>query len=179
MEALDQTKIYIKLRDVLGSRVEQVLRKDYAIHMEMSNEKGVLGITSIANEKEDFSKLADAVEKINRNYSKEKNSEGTRENLVTNNNSYFYSGVPECIYTPRKAYYMIKKAISLKNSEGLVCGENIIPYPPGIPLIVAGELIREETVKRLQQIKREKTKLLGMKDTNMEYIEIIQTNEVK
>ncbi|MBN4067750.1 MAG: arginine decarboxylase [Alkaliphilus sp.] len=179
VEAIDQTKIYIKLRGILGSRFEQVLRKDYAIQMEMSNEKGVLGITSIANEKEDFSKLAIAIEKIYQNYSKEQNSEGTWKSLITNNNCYLYSTVPKCIYAPRKAYYMKKKPISLKKSVGLVCGESIIPYPPGIPLIVAGELIREDTVNRIQQIKREKTKLLGMKDTNMEYIEIIHTNEVK
>ena len=179
VEALDQTKIYIKLKGVLGSRFEQVLRKDYDIQMEMANEKGVLGITSIANEKEDFSKLALAIEEISQRYSKVPKPKDILKNIITNNNCNFSIDTPECIYTPRKAHYMKKGPILLKKSVGLVCGESIIPYPPGIPLIVAGELIREETVQRLLQIKREKTKLLGMKDANMEYIEIIQTNEVK
>ncbi|MGV8146003.1 MAG: aminotransferase class I/II-fold pyridoxal phosphate-dependent enzyme [Alkaliphilus sp.] len=175
VEALDETKIYFGLRNVLGFKLEKILRDDYNIQMEMSNEYGVLGIASIANTKEDFSKLGKAVEEILRTYKEIQKPEDKLQKHTINHNSVADTEATKYIYSPRKAYYMKKKAISLERSIGLICGENIIPYPPGIPLIVAGELIREETIKHLQQMRREKTKVLGIKDTNIEYIEIISS----
>lgn len=39
-----------------------------------------------------------------------------------------------------------KKLISLDNASGKVCGETIIPYPPGVPLLMEGEKISEEAI---------------------------------
>ncbi|PAE18595.1 arginine decarboxylase [Bacillus sp. 7504-2] len=71
------------------------------------------------------------------------------------------------IQTARKrgrAHYFKKKRIStlyrvqshkkvlfpIKDSAGFICAETIIPYPPGIPLLLSGEKITVEDVKGLQ-----------------------------
>ena len=52
--------------------------------------------------------------------------------------------VPKIIMRPSDAYYSKKDMIKLKDAIGRVSAAPIIPYPPGIPLIVPGEEITQE-----------------------------------
>ena len=46
---------------------------------------------------------------------------------------------------------METKTINKENSIGLVSGETIVPYPPGIPLIIAGEIITKEILSKIDK----------------------------
>ncbi len=66
---------------------------------------------------------------------------------------------PEFPLTIKKAIpsyeVSVKKIIAqkLEKSAGLICAEDIVPYPPGIPLIAKGEIIQKEHVEYLKAIK--------------------------
>lgn len=49
-----------------------------------------------------------------------------------------------------------------------VCIQHIIPYPPGIPLVLKGEIITEEVVKRLIHLTENRVKIEGV-TSNIEY----------
>ncbi len=42
--------------------------------------------------------------------------------------------------------------VQIANASGTICAESIIPYPPGIPLLVMGERITEEKRNQLDQL---------------------------
>ncbi len=42
--------------------------------------------------------------------------------------------------------------IPLSEANGRVCAESIIPYPPGIPLLLPGELIKSEDIKQIHNL---------------------------
>jgi arginine/lysine/ornithine decarboxylase len=44
-----------------------------------------------------------------------------------------------------------KRKVLLKDAEGLVSGEDIIPYPPGIPVLLEGEWITQDHIRAIQQ----------------------------
>ncbi|KAH7853807.1 hypothetical protein Vadar_006821 [Vaccinium darrowii] len=56
--------------------------------------------------------------------------------------------------SPREAFFARKRKVSIKESIGEVCGELICPYPPGIPLIIPGELITEAALNYLLELRR-------------------------
>lgn len=56
--------------------------------------------------------------------------------------------------TPREAFYSKQKAIPLAQAVQRVSGEIITPYPPGIPVIMPGERISQETIELLTTVKR-------------------------
>lgn len=56
-----------------------------------------------------------------------------------------------------------KRRVKICEAEGFVCAQAIIPYPPGFPVVVEGEVIEKDTIEYLQE-------LLG--------IEFIKKNEV-
>ena len=54
--------------------------------------------------------------------------------------------------------------MSIKESLGEVCGELICPYPPGIPLLIPGEVITEAALNYLLQVRSEGAVISGAAD---------------
>ncbi|SIS62446.1 aminotransferase class I/II-fold pyridoxal phosphate-dependent enzyme [Salimicrobium flavidum] len=48
-----------------------------------------------------------------------------------------------------------RKKVPLEKSVGSIAGEAIIPYPPGIPLVLKGERIRREQVEKIRVLMKE------------------------
>jgi len=74
------------------------------------------------------------------------------KNLRNNNQSFFeYNDIQKLRFkaalSPRMAAFAPKRKISFTESEGLVSGEDITPYPPGIPIITKGEIITSELIE--------------------------------
>ena len=84
--------------------------------------------------------------------------------------------IPTKVLNPREAFYSSKKTIKIEDSIGKISGEYIIPYPPGISLISPGEIITQEIIAYIQQGVKNGMIVSGLKDTNLEYIDIIDIN---
>lgn len=54
---------------------------------------------------------------------------------------------------PREAFFARKRKVSIGESLGKICGELICPYPPGIPVMIPGEIITERALDYLQLVK--------------------------
>lgn len=52
--------------------------------------------------------------------------------------------------------------------EGKVCIENIVPYPPGVPLVLKGNVIRKEDTKRIKHYQVNHVKIEGI-EKNINY----------
>ena len=61
----------------------------------------------------------------------------------------------------------------MEDSIGKISGEYIIPYPPGISLISPGEIITTEIITYIQEGVKNGMIVSGIKDANLEYIDII------
>jgi arginine/lysine/ornithine decarboxylase len=53
------------------------------------------------------------------------------------------------------------KPIPIKDAEGLIAGEAVIPYPPGIPLIAKGEQITSEHIHLYSSLKKKGARFQG------------------
>ncbi|MEE0248374.1 aminotransferase class I/II-fold pyridoxal phosphate-dependent enzyme [Peptacetobacter hiranonis] len=166
----DLTKVFISSLEVglTGYEFEEILRKEHNIQAELSNYSGVLMITTIGNEKQDFEKLENALIKI---YKK-----SLKENLKKIEPvDYPYELIPQMALTPREAFYYkkAKKNVKIEEAIGKICGENIVPYPPGVCMIAAGEIIPKKIMDYLKYCKKEGMEITGVKDSKFEYIQII------
>jgi arginine/lysine/ornithine decarboxylase len=66
--------------------------------------------------------------------------------------------------------------IPISEAAGQVCAETIIPYPPGIPLLLMGELITEEKVKQLTQLISKGARFQGGSSLDLNQINIVGTS---
>lgn len=72
--------------------------------------------------------------------------------------------IPEMKMLPGEAFFREKKAVSIRESKGLVSGVLYSPYPPGSPLLVPGEIIDEQVIEKLLDWKGDYTGCAEIKD---------------
>ncbi|KAH9617076.1 hypothetical protein KSS87_019885 [Heliosperma pusillum] len=66
--------------------------------------------------------------------------------------------------TPREAFFANKRKISIEKAVGKICGELICPYPPGIPVMIPGEVISQTALDNLLQSKANGAEISGASD---------------
>lgn len=79
--------------------------------------------------------------------------------------------VPEMIMTPYEAVEAKKIKLYIDESADKICGEAVVPYPPGIPLLNPGERIDGHTIDAIKYYLKNKITVLGILDDKITVIE--------
>lgn len=66
-----------------------------------------------------------------------------------------------------------RELIALEDAQGHICAEMVIPYPPGIPLLVPGERIDEQVLQLISKLRDGGARFHGVNDPSLASIEII------
>lgn len=80
----------------------------------------------------------------------------------------------KAMLTPKEAFFSPAKPVKLKEAEGCIAREMIIPYPPGIPLIMPGEEITKEVIELTQYYSSLGWLLRGLEDEHAEHVYVIE-----
>lgn len=75
--------------------------------------------------------------------------------------------LPAVALTPRQAARAAARALPLAEAAGAVCAEPIIPYPPGIPVIMPGEQFSPELLAYLRELLALGLTLVGPADPQL------------
>lgn len=59
---------------------------------------------------------------------------------------------PEIVLLPRQALFARAQSLPLDQCEGRIAGEQIAPYPPGVPVVAPGEVISKKHLAYLKKI---------------------------
>lgn len=81
--------------------------------------------------------------------------------------------LPRMAVIPRVAKFAPKRAVYLRDAVGKVSGETVATYPPGAPIIAAGEVISWETVEYLRCMKRNGAVLRGASDPSFQTMKVL------
>ena len=73
----------------------------------------------------------------------------------------------------RDVFYASKQAVSLDAAVGCVCGEQVSFYPPGIPVLLPGEVITREIVEYCKAMKALGLPVSGPADNELKSIRIV------
>ena len=158
LEGLDWTKINLSMSElgITGSQLEKILLDDYNIYMELFTGDLVMAMTGIGNTKNDYDRFANALEDISRK---------TRASGLTLNKA---EQKAVNLIPPKQAVMFeipaVKKRVKLVESEGMICGSSIIPYPPGIPLICPGERIEADAIAYIHAMREMGEKVIGVNE---------------
>ncbi|MDD4565754.1 MAG: aminotransferase class V-fold PLP-dependent enzyme [Eubacteriales bacterium] len=159
MEGLDWTKINLTMGElgITGSALDNILIDDYNIYTELFTGDWVMALSGIGNTKDDFDRLADALEDISRKAI----ASGTKIQRTEKKGA--------ALTPPRQAVLFeipVKlKRVKLEDSEGMICGKSIIPYPPGIPLISPGERIDADAIAYIKTLRELGERVIGISES--------------
>ena len=82
--------------------------------------------------------------------------------------------LPEMALTPRAAAFAPSRRVPIEQSAGEVCAESIIPYPPGIPMLVPGERIARDHLDYLAYIVSQQMAVVGPEDKTLRTVRVVQ-----
>ncbi len=164
---LDPTRITVNFcaGGISGTKAEAVLRKDFKIQVEMADLYNIVALTTIGNQQADYERLVDALKSIAR-------TSGT--GYVGPKATAALNKAPELSLLPWEAVYCEKEQLDMKESIGRICGEMIIPYPPGIPVLMPGEVITRSAYEYLKLCVQQGIKINGASDAKLEKICVIK-----
>lgn len=163
-----------KTRGLLSSQLYDILLKKYHLQMEMKAGSYVLAMTSVADTEEGMQRLVKALLEIDCEMEKlevQSSLTGTAKDvhfeLPKLNQKYTVAEVENMRRTlPGKQEKGIPEIIfgkSWKECVGYVSSEYAYVYPPGIPLIVPGEIISGEVCGLLEMYKTLGFSIEGLK----------------
>lgn len=137
--------------------------------MELSDFYNVLGLITIGDTDESVDKLINALKDISEKYYG-KGNKLKREFLKM-------PPIPEQVLNPREAFYSEKNKVLFSESEGKICGEMIMAYPPGIPVITPGERISAEIIDYINDLREAELHVQGMEDPELVTINVIEEED--
>lgn len=169
---LDRSKIVISVKgtNINGKRLYQMLLEKYKLQMEMYTNSYVLAMTSIMDSDDGFERLLLALREI----------DDTLENVEEY--SYGNSGWLYQLYKPKEKNLelyeamerQVKKA-AFDEAIGKISGSMVSVYPPGIPILLPGEVIDAEVIKNIRKCIRYQLNLQGVADIINETINIVNS----
>ena len=162
--AFDRTKLSVHTRDIglAGIEVYDCLRDDYGIQIEFGDIGNLLAIISCGDRMMDIERLISALEEIKRQ--REKSPIGLFDHEYID---------PEIVTAPQEAFYAKKRRVPMKASVGLVAGEFVMSYPPGIPIVAPGERITPDVLEHILFAKEKGCFMTGTEDMKLDYINVI------
>lgn len=138
----DITKIFIKVDGLSGKKLESILEIDFRIEVESASDIGLLLLSNIGNKRSDFKYLADCLEKI---------SKKEYSNICyLENKKHMPMLTPIIKMNIQEAFYTQKETVKKKDAIGRISGEIIAECPPGIAILVPGELITQDHMSYLE-----------------------------
>ena len=129
----------------------------------MAQEKFILAMMSMFHEQPHWERFYQALKNITPVYQGRNEKEGIAKVPVK----------PTVLMTPRDAFIAPKRQIPLKESSGCIAGESVAVYPPGIPVLLPGELITPEILDYLFYIRNRKLHIQGPQESSLNSILII------
>jgi len=141
----DVTKVFIKIDGLSGKRLESILEIEFNIEVESASDIGVLVLCNLGNKRSDFVYLAECLEKI---------ATGDYKDIYyLEKRKHMPMLEPQIKMSLREAYYADKEVIAKENAIGRISAELVAECPPGISILLPGELITEEHLPYLNDYK--------------------------
>lgn len=133
-----------------GTRLGTILQEEYGQMMEMAGGNYVIAMTSVADSKEAFEALYQAMESIDERLM----------NLEKSVDTSLYKTLPEHKMNIAEAREHKRQDVLFEDAIGRISGDYIYVYPPGIPIVTPGEVL---SLGVIQEIKAAMDNNLHMK----------------
>ena len=140
-----------------GKQLSRILYDEYGICSEMATKDYVILMTSIADSGKAMEKLSDALCSIDRTIptGRERIPHGRSVNGSDAYTGYLRGNMKEALYSDTES-------VALGSAPGRTSADYVLFYPPGIPELIPGEIITEESVERILEAEIEGLDVIGL-----------------
>ena len=163
---LDVTKLTVSVRGlgISGMEAETILRHRYKIQCELSDPCNILFIISVADTEREAEKLLRGLRAL------AETAKGKERTVLP---EMRLPAIPRQHLTPREAFWAKTETVRMKEAVGRVSAEQIVFYPPGVPVLCPGEEMNEDILRHIMQRKELGEKATGPEDASLETLRVV------
>ena len=165
---LDATKITVQVTGLglSGVEAESILRHRYKVQCELSDARNLLFILSYADKDEQADYLLRALQGLARDHRRGSEASGAVSTKL--------SAVPAQGMTPREAFFAPKGSVAFSEAEGHIAAEQVMFYPPGIPILCPGDVIDAASLRYIEAMQALGLKVVGPRDASLGRIQVVK-----
>lgn len=169
---LDRTRLTVNLTQLNldGFEVDRILNEQLGVTAELPTLQHLTFIISIGNTTEDIDRLVKAfITLVQTNQTPSISKEKQTFSMTP-----FFSSSDADRVSPRQAFFAPTQQLPIEQTVDRLCAELICPYPPGIPVLMPGEIISTEAIEYLQQILASGGSITGCSDFTLKTLKVLQ-----
>ena len=161
----DPTKLSVNTLQVglAGIEVYDLLRDEYDIQIEFGDLGNILAYLSIGDRPREIERLVSALSEVRRRFG------GSEAGLMKQ--EYIE---PDVAVSPQDAFYAEKESLPLMETDGRICSEFVMCYPPGIPILAPGERITREILDYIVYAKEKGCSMTGPEDADITRLNVLK-----
>ncbi len=202
--ALDRTRLTVKVSDlgITGFTADDILHSQLGVTAELPMPQHLTFIISLGNTESDIDNLVKACTLLEGRRKKEEGSSATitvqdvtdvtdvrkkeegrkkkseRSSPMSDGRFAHSPSLPlspsPTLLSPREAFFFPAETVPADKAVDRLCAELICPYPPGIPVLMPGEIITAEAVDYLQQVLTAGGKITGCSDPGLQTLKVVR-----
>jgi len=165
----DPTKLTIHIRHlgITGYDAENWLREHYNLEIELSDMYNILCLVTPGDTQDSVDILVRSLTDMAAQYYSTDGSKEIHELVVK------IPEIPQLSLIPRDAFYGDTEVVPFKESAGRIIAEFIYVYPPGIPILLPGEVISQENIDYITDHVEVGLPVKGPEDRTVHHVKVI------
>ena len=153
-----------------GAHLDDILRREYHLEMEMCGADYVTAITTVMDSGEGLERLGDALTRIDSQLT----DAGYKPDGRSGNQKSVYSMRCDTAMSMGEAMEENMASVGLEDSAGCISGEFVYIYPPGIPIVAPGEWISRPILEVILEYRDKGLPVQGPADQSLRTIRVVQ-----
>lgn len=159
---VDISRFTIMVRtDITGIELDRILLNKYNIRIEMAGLHHIVAISTVADDPKGIKKFVKAITELDKKYQ--------RKFIEKLPMPYIPVSVPEM--RPREVFFSSRETVSYDDAVGRIAAASVIPYPPGIPLVPMGNMIKSEDIIALRELKAAGVSVIGAENGSITVVQ--------
>jgi len=169
--ALDKTRLTVTVANLglTGFAADDVLDEKFAVTAEFPSEQHLTFIITMGNTTADIQQLIQGFTALAQEY---RRTNASVKNYIWQD--FSPTAASNLYFSPREAFFAASETLPLAKTCHRICTEIVCPYPPGIPILMPGELITKPVLDYLQQIQAMGGFISGCHDTSLKTLKVVQ-----
>jgi len=177
---LDLTRLTVAVDGLgmSGFEVDEKLCEDYGAIAELPSPNRLTFVVSLGNRPADIDRLVAGFTAISKTAVPSSQvvlgaGSGTGSGATAGRPVDFRALASKVACTPRAAFYAPQRTVEIQAAIGHAAAETVCPYPPGIPVLLPGEVVTAEAVSYLQQVQAQGGVISGCADETLATLRIV------
>ncbi|URD49349.1 aminotransferase class I/II-fold pyridoxal phosphate-dependent enzyme [Chroococcidiopsis sp. CCNUC1] len=181
--ALDETRLTVTVSGlgIAGFEADEILHQELGVTAELPSLQNLTFIISLGNTVADierlvegFAVLAERSTQVSQKSKVKSQNQLQIPNSVSRRRSEALFRIPNSLLTPREAFFAPTETLPFHQTRDRISAELICPYPPGIPILMPGEIITSEALEYLQQIQASDGYITGCTEPSLAQLKVVK-----